>query len=155
MKYLVIIIVSVLMAGSATAQPGRGFQGEMGKCRTEMKEKLNLTEEQETAIKQIRRESGKSMIDLRADMKKKRLDVRALMDSDNVDGTKLEQLFREQADLQIRMKMAMFETRQKIMAELNADQQKIWKEMKPQRRMGKRGKGMRGDRGCRGERRHR
>ncbi len=153
MKHIILLITAFLLTSTAMAQPyGRyggdmdGFRGDGTKFRLEMKEKLNLTEQQETQLKAIRTSSGKVMIDLRADLQKKRLDVRAMLDSDNADDTKLEQIFREQADLQVEMKMAMFEADQKVISILNPEQQKIWKEIKQYRRGLRHNKGMRGSR---------
>ncbi len=153
MKHIILLITAFLLTSTVLAQPYGRYSGEAGRFagdranyRQEMKEKLNLTEEQETRLVAIRTSSGKVMIDLRADMQKKRLDVRSMLNSDNADGTKLEQLFREQADLQIEMKMAMFEADQKVISVLNPEQQKIWKEIKEYRRGLRRGNAMRGSR---------
>ena len=125
----------LLSAGVLQAQPepGPGPEG---------LRKLNLTEEQKSALKDIRANTQKQMIDLRATLGKKRVDLRSMMEAEKADRAAFERLNREIADLQLQQKMVMFDADQQVMAKLNAEQQKQWKELR-NKRLQRRGAEMR------------
>ena len=125
MKTLIIAVTLLLLGGSGLlAQPGPGA----GAWK-----KMNLSDEQKTALKNIRAEIQKQMIDLRASLSKKRVDLRAMMDSENPDRAAFERLNREIADLQVKQKLLLFDADRDILARLNLDQREQWKEIKSSR----------------------
>lgn len=115
--------------------------------RREALKKLNLNEEQKAAMKEIRTKTAKQMIDVRADLQKKRLDLTALLDGESPNRAQVEGLSREIGDLQLKQKMLLFDADQSVQKLLTADQKAIWKEIKGKRmhpmrdRMRDRGRG--------------
>jgi Spy/CpxP family protein refolding chaperone len=137
MKTIILAAAFLLLeTGHVFAQPG----SDPG-----VWEKMNLSEDQRSELKQIRSDTRKQMIDLRANLQKKRVDMRSMMDSDTPDRVAFEKLSREMADIRLQQKMLLFDTDQSIMKNLNPEQQKLWKEMR-QRRLHSLGDG-RHDRG--------
>jgi Spy/CpxP family protein refolding chaperone len=136
-----LLALTFLLTATATAQPGRGFMGE-GLKRLE---KLDLSSEQKSALKDAMREHRKKGIDLRAAVQKKRLDLKELMDAEQPDRKRYEALNKEIADVQLQQKMLLFDMRQSLMNILTPEQRKTW--------MDSRGEGMRGRDGNRAHRR--
>ncbi len=125
MKPLMLAVVFMLLsAGSLYAQP----RPDAGAWK-----KMNLSEEQKTALKDIRTETQKKMIDIRATLQKKRIDMKDMMQDESADRAAFEKLSREIADLQVQQKLALFDADQKVMKQLDPEQQKQWKEMKGKR----------------------
>ncbi|MBE0643028.1 MAG: periplasmic heavy metal sensor [Bacteroidetes bacterium] len=122
----IIVAATILLLGAGTlfAQPGP---------HSAAWKKMNLTAEQKTALKDIRSNSQKQMIDIRAALQKKRIDMKDMVQGESSDRVAFERLSREIADLQVRQKLVMFDADQNVMKQLNADQQKLWKEIKAQR----------------------
>lgn len=125
MKAIIFAAALLLMSSAAIlAQPGPD---------TGAWKKMNLTEEQKSTLKSIRSETQKQMIDIRASLQKKRIDMKEMVDGESGDRAAFERLSREIADLQVQQKMLLFDTDQKVMKNLNPEQQKMWKEMKAKR----------------------
>ena len=125
MKTLIIAVTRLLLGGRGTnAQPGPDAAAW---------KKMNRSDEQTTALKSIRAETQKEMIDLRASLNKKRVDLRAMMDGENPDRAAFERLNRAIADLQVKQKLLLFDADRDIVARLNPDQREQWKEIKSSR----------------------
>lgn len=139
----IILAAAILLMSTAAmfAQPGH----EAGAWK-----KMNLSEEQKTTLKALRSETQKQMIDIRASLQKKRIDMKEMVEGGTSDRTAFERLSREIAELQVQQKLAMFDADQKVVKNLNTDQQKQWQEIKMKRLqkhmsgMKGSGKGMRG-----------
>lgn len=130
---LLALLLLIASAGLLYAQPGgRGERGRPG-LREQM-EKLDLTSEQRAAMRDIRVATQKNMIDLRADLQKKRIEMGELMQEDGVDRNRVEGLTREIADLQVRQKMLLFDSRHEVMKLLSAEQQEQFRELKSESR---------------------
>jgi Spy/CpxP family protein refolding chaperone len=127
-----LLAMILLLSFSASAQPGRGFREE-GLRRLE---KLDLSSEQKSALKDAMREHRKKGIDLRAAVQKKRIDLKELMEAEKPDRKRYEALNKEIADVQLQQKMLLFDMRQSLMNILTPEQRKTWMES--------RGEGMRG-----------
>lgn len=124
MKATIIITVSLLfLSGAVFSQPKREKSGEA-------MEKLNLTKEQKESMRDIRSKTAKQMIDIRADLQKKRIDMQTLTDGDAPNRAAVEKLSREIGELQLQQKMALFDADQSVQRILNDDQKKIWKDIK-------------------------
>jgi Spy/CpxP family protein refolding chaperone len=95
-------------------------------------------------MKEIRSATQKEMIDLRADMQKKRIDLKEIHSADAPDRPAFERLTRGIADLQVKQKLLLFDSREKVMAKLTAEQKEKFKELKEHRPM-MQGKGMKGN----------
>lgn len=104
-----------------------------------LKEKLNLTDEQETKIQKLRIELMKKQTQLRSRVQTLRLDSKELFLADKVDRKALESNIKAISDAQEQMKLSFVDHWFAVNAILNADQQKIWKQHAMQ--MGERMKG--------------
>jgi Spy/CpxP family protein refolding chaperone len=86
MKQLTLISFTLILFLSFTIwniaqQKDKSWDGQQRHER--FAEKLNLTEEQQSAIEQIRINNQKEMIDLKSDLERKKLDVKELKTSGN------------------------------------------------------------------------
>ncbi|MCZ7555389.1 MAG: periplasmic heavy metal sensor [Bacteroidia bacterium] len=131
-----LIAMMLLLSFGASAQPGRGFREE-GLRRLE---KLDLSAEQKSALKDAMREHRKKGIDLRAAVQKKRLDLKELMDAEQPDRKRYEALNKEIADVQLQQKMLLFDMRQSLMNILTPEQRKTWLESRDEGMRGMRGR---------------
>lgn len=77
------LAVAIILAAAVNFYPQKADQTGGAGFRGQMLKKLNLTEEQQNKIDQLRIEHQKAMIDLRADMQKKRLAMKELMQNGN------------------------------------------------------------------------
>lgn len=85
-SFFALVIFMLISAGfisEITAQPGR-YQWRKNKIH----EKLELTDEQEKQLDQLRNKHQNTMIDLRASLQKARLEVKNITESGNVDRAK-------------------------------------------------------------------
>lgn len=134
MKQIILAaVVLLLSAGTLSAQP----VPHAGAWK-----KMNLTEKQKSALKDIRTSAQKQMIDIRAGLQKKRIDMKNMVTGETSDRAAFERLSREIADLQVQQKMVLFDADQNVMKQLDPEQQKQWKEIKGLR-MRERMEGMR------------
>ena len=142
MKQLLIVaaIAVVLLGSIAGAQPTRDM-------KREARERLNLTSDQEKSIKDIKSKSGKDLIDLRASMQKKRIDLGNAWNADSPDRAQVEGLMKDIGTLQLTMKMVLFDADQAVNKLLTAEQRKVYKELKQQRREGMNARAMHGRKG--------
>ena len=73
------IITIFIIAAAINFYPQNNDQSRGERFKGRMFDKLNLTDEQKTKIEDLRIQHQKAMIDLRADMQKKRLAVKEIM----------------------------------------------------------------------------
>ncbi len=84
MKRLIVLtgaIIFSLFTINAAAQMMGDFKP--GSCKGMMIEKLNLTDQQQDAVEQLRIEHQRRMIDLKADLQKAKLDLKELKQNGN------------------------------------------------------------------------
>lgn len=115
------------------ADPPRG--GRMGMFR-ELKEKLQITPEQEKQIRTIHEKYMRSRIQLRADLQIKRLDARQIAEADNADRAALEKKLEEIAAIQTQQKLSMFDEMKEVQKILTPEQMSLWKEHRAELRPG-------------------
>jgi protein CpxP len=129
----ILLALLLLIASGAVLYAQPGGRGERGRpdLREQM-EKLDLTPEQKAALRDIRVAMRKQMIDLRADLQKKRLEIGERMQEDAADRNTVEGLTREIADIQVRQKMLLFDSRQDIMKLLSEEQRQKFRDMERQ-----------------------
>src|SRR4030066_2239009 len=75
-SFSIVLLLSFIISGDGFAQPKQKFQKRFFK--ENMIEKLNLNEEQENKISELRAAHQKGMIDLKAELEKKMIDMREL-----------------------------------------------------------------------------
>lgn len=159
MRHILLALMFVAVtAGPLYAQPGpgdgphgRGARGDRPDLREQM-EKLNLNDEQKDAMHDIRVSTKTRMIDIRADLQKKRLALAEIMRADAPDRAAYEQTAREISDLQLKQKMLLFDSRQEVMNVLTPEQQEEFRQMAEKRRMERPERMMDRERGPRGRR---
>ena len=128
-RILLTLLSVLLLAGATSAQPeGRGDRGGMPGI-----EKLNLTAEQKVALKNAVKPYRTQLIDLKADMQKKRLELRDIMDTDNPDRASYEKAGKEMADIEQRMRLTLFDMRAEAMKVLTPEQRAKWNEQRGER----------------------
>ena len=120
-------IAILLLSAVAVAQPSRDE-------RRQARERLNLNAEQEKSIKDIKSTSGKELIDLRADVQKKRIDLGNAWSAEAPDRAQVEGLMKDIGALQLKMKMVLFDADQAVNKLLNPEQRKVYRELKQERR---------------------
>jgi Spy/CpxP family protein refolding chaperone len=120
-------IAILLFSSIAAAQPSRDD-------RRQARERLNLSVEQEKSIKDIKTTSGKELIDLRADVQKKRIDLGNAWSAEAPDRAQVEGLMKDIGALQLKMKMILFDADQAVNKQLNPEQRKVYRELKQERR---------------------
>ena len=117
------------------AQGPRGFGGDHFAKMKAMKEKLNLSDEQEQQLKDIRRAYAKKFINYRADIQLMRLELSEITDADKPDRKAVEAKMKQIADIQLQQKMALYDMGQEIKSVLTPEQYETWKDMRKMRRM--------------------
>lgn len=95
----------------ARAQSLRGLQG-----------RIDLTDEQKTALEELRTRQREAALEARAEMIKAQAEVRALMVDPDRDLGALERALRKQADLQIANRIRMLKNRKAYRALLTEEQ---------------------------------
>lgn len=92
-----------------------------------LKQKLNLTDDQETKMQKLRIELMKKQTQLRSRVQTLRLDSKEFFLADKVDRKALESNIKAISDAQEQMKLNFIDHWFAVNSILNADQQKIWK----------------------------
>ncbi len=96
--------------------------------RMEMKEKLNLTEEQENRIESLRLSHEEVMIKLRADLELKELEMRKIRSSDKMSRSEMIRITKEISAIKNEMALARVNHQMDVYDNLDANQRKIWME---------------------------
>lgn len=102
------------------------------KMHNRMEEKLNLTDAQKSKVEELRTNHQKKMIDLKADLKKKEVELRALRISEKFNRNDLLKLTKEISDLRASIANERANHLMDIYELLDNNQKKIWREMKPE-----------------------
>jgi len=87
---------------------------------------LNLSDEQQTNIGQMRLQNQKEMVDFKADLQKKKIELKELLQNGNY--SRAEFMFKTDAIISAKnnIEIARAEHQMDIYETLDADQQKIW-----------------------------
>ncbi|HSP86624.1 MAG TPA: Spy/CpxP family protein refolding chaperone [Ignavibacteriaceae bacterium] len=128
-----ILILSFIISGNIFAQPKHKFHKKIFK--ENVFEKLNLTEEQENKISDLRTVHQKEMIDLKADLKKKMIDMRDLRNNSDLKRSELISAVESMNAIKNQITLAVANHRMDVFELLNDDQKKIWQEHKPFREL--------------------
>jgi len=149
MKFFIPLFVIVLTVGSS-AQPNPEGRMKNGGHRI-MKEKLNLTADQEKKIEDLRTVHQKKMIDLRADMQKLHLDKKELLTKGNYDRKTFLTLEEKIMKQRNAIETAMANHRMDVYEILDAKQKELWDKhpaFGERGKMGKMGRGMKRNMDC-------
>lgn len=132
MKKVAIIgglILAVIIAAAVNFYPQKSDQSRGEAFHGKMIERLKLTDEQKNKIEQLRIEHQKAMIDLRADMQKKRLAVRELMQKGNYSRSDYLNLVNDLSSARDKIAAARANHRMDVYELLDDQQKKIFNEM--------------------------
>ena len=96
--------------------------------RMDIKERLNLTAEQEIKIEGLRLSHEEAMIKLRADLELKELEMRKIRSSDKMSRSEMLRITKEISAIKDEMALARVNHRMDVYDNLDANQRKTWLE---------------------------
>lgn len=123
MKNIIVFIIILALAANSFAQPEK-WKSHFPKEK--FAKFLNLTEEQEKKIEDLKYNLNKSVIDIRAKIEKNRLELKKLFNDSNIDEKKIILLTDENSKLQSEIKNLRIKNWLEIYKLLDKDQQKKW-----------------------------
>jgi len=98
--------------------------------RMDMKERLNLTDEQENKIESLRLSHEEAMIKLRADLELKELEIRKIRSGDNLSRDEMIRITKEISAIKNEMALSRVNHQMDVYDKLDLNQKKIWMETK-------------------------
>jgi Spy/CpxP family protein refolding chaperone len=129
-------IVTVAFAQPYGGPPGRE---RMNGKHEQLKEALNLTDQQETQIKKLRLELERKQTQVHSKIQLAHLDVKEMFLSEKIERAAIEKSIKQISELQLQTKMNFVDFWFSANGLLTPDQQKVWKQ-----HVGRIGEGMRG-----------
>ncbi len=123
------IAAVLLFAAAVNFYPQNNDQPRGQRFKGRMLEKLNLTDEQQTKIEDLRIEHQKAMIDLRADLQKKRLAVKELTQKGNYSRSDYLNRVKDLNSARDNIASSMANHRMDVYEVLNDQQKKIFDQM--------------------------
>jgi len=139
LKYLTLaLLLATLAITPAFAKPGqcgKAYENsEQQATRLEhLKERLDLTAQQETEIKEILAASKERNEALREEKRTTRKELREISRADSLDESRLRELVRKQSDQRVDMMIAKHATRTRIKQVLSPEQQEQHEAFRQQR----------------------
>lgn len=119
----------IVIAGAFTfAQKPR--ENRRDNMRVKMIEKLNLTDQQQTQIEEIRFNHQEKMIDLKADVEKKKLALKELQSSGNFSREDYVAMVEEKISAKNKIAIEKANHQMDVYELLDAEQQETWSKMK-------------------------
>lgn len=132
MKRTFLIVTLLLLVSSIvpdTAAQMRKFN--RGDCSVRMGEKLSLTQEQQTKIDDLRIKHQKEMIDLRSDLNKARLDMKALKYKSDIKRNNLLAATEKMNNIKNKIALARTNHHMDVYELLDEKQKEMWIEFYP------------------------
>jgi Spy/CpxP family protein refolding chaperone len=123
--FLMTIVNQELFAQKREHRLGKDF-------RMDMKERLNLTDEQENKIESLRLSHEEAMIKLRADLELKELEIRKIRSSDKLSRDEMIRITKEISAIKNEMDLARVNHQMDVYDILDANQRIIWMETQDQ-----------------------
>uniref|UniRef100_A0A7V3E7S7 Periplasmic heavy metal sensor n=1 Tax=Ignavibacterium album TaxID=591197 RepID=A0A7V3E7S7_9BACT len=102
------------------------------KMHERMEVKLNLSESQKAKVDELRLNHQKKMIDLKANLEKKEVELKSLRNSEKLNRSDFLKLVKEISEIKNTMALERANHKMDIYELLDKDQQKIWRELKPE-----------------------
>jgi len=96
------------------------------KFRKELKEKLNLTDEQQKKVDEIKFAHQSAMIKYRADIDLKELELKKLMNSENISRAEMVKLTKEISTIKNEIALVRVNHKMDIYDLLDVNQKKVW-----------------------------
>lgn len=119
-KYFAILITALLITSPLAAQK------RMGPDKMRVHEKLNLTEDQQSKIDDLRSEHQKKMIDLRSEMQKSRLALKELRRKGEYNRSEYLEAVEKLNQIRNNIAVSAAEHRMDVYEMLNDEQKEIW-----------------------------
>jgi len=123
--FLVTLVNQEIYSQKKEHRQGKDF-------RMDMKERLNLTDEQENKIESLRLSHEEAMIKLRADLELKELEIRKIRSSDKLSRSEMLRITKEISAIKDEMALARVNHQMDVYDNLDANQKKIWMETQDQ-----------------------
>lgn len=137
----------IAQPGSGKGQRGgEGFRQGPGAGQGMCMNQLNLTEEQQAEIADLRMDHLKRMTTLRNQMQEKRARLQTLTTGDNYNQSEVDQVIEQMGDIRIQMMKKRTSHQQEVRSQLTEEQQVLF-DAKKGRRMGPKMGHQRGHRG--------
>ncbi|MFZ1281128.1 MAG: hypothetical protein WAR59_09840, partial [Ignavibacteriaceae bacterium] len=125
--YVLVILFAVSFGGQDTYSQKKNNKRQ-NEYRKELKENLNLTDEQEKKIQELRNSHQEVMIKYSADLDLKELELKKLKQNDNVSRNDLINLTKELSAIKNEIALAKVNHQMDVYENLDANQKKIWME---------------------------
>ena len=127
--YVLVILFAVSFGGQDTYSQKKNNKRQ-NEYRKELKENLNLTDEQEKKIQELRNSHQEVMIKYSADLDLKELELKKLKQNDNVSRNDLINLTKELSAIKNEIALEKVNHQMDVNENLNANKKKIWMEQK-------------------------
>ena len=108
----------------------KNFRENGKKFREDFKKQLNLTQDQQKKIQELKLAHQEQMIKLRSDAELKELEIRKLIASDNVSRNEMIKLTKELNAIKNEIEIAKVNHKMDVYDNLDANQKKLWMEQK-------------------------
>ncbi len=108
----------------------KNFRENGKKFREDFKKQLNLTQDQQKKIQELKLAHQEQMIKLRSDAELKELEIRKLIGSDNVSRNEMIKLTKELNAIKNEIEIAKVNYKMDVYDNLDANQKKLWMEQK-------------------------
>jgi Spy/CpxP family protein refolding chaperone len=130
-KIAAVLTLAILLITSQTllAQPKMEKQGPRGQGK-QFKAELNLTDDQEKQMQDLRLDLEKKMIPLEAELKTKNLEMKELHMADTPNKKKMMAQIDKISETKVKMEKAKLEHRLQVREILTPEQQKIFAQQK-------------------------
>jgi Spy/CpxP family protein refolding chaperone len=127
--WVLIVLVSVAFVTQESFSQKR-MNKNKNEYRNDFLKQLNLTDEQEKKIQELRLANQEQMIKFRSNVELKELEIRKLTSSDNVSRSQMIELTKELNTIKDEMNIARVNHKMDVYDNLDANQKKLWMEQK-------------------------
>lgn len=125
--FVLVVLFAVSIVGQDTYSQKKNNK-KQNEYRKELKEKLNLTDEQEKKIQELRNSHQEAMIKFNAELDLKELELKKLKQNDNVSRNDMINLTKELSVIKNEIAIAKVNHQMDVYDILDANQKKIWME---------------------------
>lgn len=136
-----VLLAVAVMAGSGAAVaalPHEGVSAGRGDRMGRLQQRLNISDEQSTRLREIRESRQPEAVRLRTDARAARQDLRRLLQSETLDRKAVDAKVKEIADFHATALRARIDTMLAMREVLTPEQRQKWQELRNERGMGAR-----------------
>ena len=130
MKNLIVVLTALILITVVNQEMFAQQRGNWNRnnCRMNIKEKLNLTDEQEDKIENLRLSHQEKMIKFKADLDLKELEIRKVKSSDKISRSEMIRIEKEINIIKNEMALERVNHQMDVYDILDANQRIIWSE---------------------------